>query len=1069
MKKKRGNIIRGIILLLLGGISILLFGYGYGYFQKRIAINQIEEEMKSDSVQVLQYYKKADVEHQTVQTVSKQIQDDMFTILSYLMHNDQNFSFSRSYFRQVNDILETVNVMVIDRYGKVKVSALSGISEVEPSCMEELSATFDTGKMSMSMRRIESDDDYAVSQVESVPNLYSEEFFQMGIVPEDVMTDSTEAYYEGLEDENNYSKDSGNVSTQESYPDLYMFAEKINDDYAFVIESTIVSEVYFDTSTEPWRLALEHESIGSDGFAFAWSAKDHRILYYPESDLIGEDISTLGMNLERIVDRQFIWQNLNGARVYMYPVFSEEEEAWIAYVAPENSLIRAYRPLIINVWVIFAVFALDMVYYMILLMSGEEQVHIDEALFIGQPPHYRGKKTKLFIFTLFVTTVIFLCAFYLSTLFRMSDWTKRSETTIRAAQTSMEGRDAFLSAYPSYYAHRQKNIAQAIAWFLQNNGDKVTVDTLNEICGSLQLDKLKVTDFNGDVEAESSYMSLNVAYEEFVNEMLTDSSAVSQTGSSGTEQAGSAESGKQGQTTEDQASDSGSDQKESSAAGLTGTSTIHATMFDKNGKVNGNLELTYLTAKENAVLRTQTVESVFSRIHPGEGSFLFSVNKESHLVTYHPDSSMIGKSSDEFGLSKENLQDNLCDLVTVKRISYYVLSGSAGTEYVYVAIVEEDLLHNRMPMTALATIIAFCLLLLIGVVLYADRTHDTYTTVDEPDMLDRHGKKTPEYKAFRILIYAAIIAAAVITLGSVQYRYGNTDSVLDYVRNGNWKRGLNAFALMSSLLLISKGGILIYIFRKITYLLSGILPIRAGTILRMLSSLISYLAAFLILYLCCVDFGMPTTALMASAGIVSVVIGIGANSLVGDIIAGVFLLLEGSVQVGDLIEVDGFEGYVQEPGIRMTTLYSRITGQVKIIPNKEVMNVIHKSMHPAIMMLDYQIAYEEDLARAERLLKEELNRMEGTIPTLIGKPVYMGVSALEQNGVNLRIRILGHERNRRVLCYAVNRRIYTMFNRNHITIPFAQVTIHSSSERKEEEYLSVVSEEENQKKEPEQN
>jgi small conductance mechanosensitive channel len=185
---------------------------------------------------------------------------------------------------------------------------------------------------------------------------------------------------------------------------------------------------------------------------------------------------------------------------------------------------------------------------------------------------------------------------------------------------------------------------------------------------------------------------------------------------------------------------------------------------------------------------------------------------------------------------------------------------------------------------------------------------------------------------------------------------------------------------------------------------------------------------------------------MTSAGIVSVVIGIGANSLVGDILAGIFLLIEGNIQVGDMISIEGFRGIVEDLGIRMTKIYDVDSEDIKIIPNKEVQNVVHMSAHPANLFLEYQICYEEDLERVEKLLIEELKNPEGRIPEMIGDLKYLGVSRLDESGVVLLVRARCHEAYRPRVTMAVNRKIYLMFNRNGIEVPFPQLTIHSEKE-----------------------
>jgi small conductance mechanosensitive channel len=219
----------------------------------------------------------------------------------------------------------------------------------------------------------------------------------------------------------------------------------------------------------------------------------------------------------------------------------------------------------------------------------------------------------------------------------------------------------------------------------------------------------------------------------------------------------------------------------------------------------------------------------------------------------------------------------------------------------------------------------------------------------------------------------------------------------------------------------------------------------------MLGSLVTYIGFAFLGYRCMVCFGLNPTALMASAGIVSVVIGIGANSLVGDILAGIFLLMEGNIQVGDVVKIGDFRGYIQEMGIRMTKLFDMETYDVKIIPNKEVQNVVHMTMHTAIVYSTFMISYEEDLERVEKLLKEELSTMAGNVPYIRENPRYLGVSLLDSNGVVLKVATRCHEAFRMPVERLVNRRIYVMFKRNGITIPYPQLTTHAAPPEEKKE------------------
>ena len=89
-------------------------------------------------------------------------------------------------------------------------------------------------------------------------------------------------------------------------------------------------------------------------------------------------------------------------------------------------------------------------------------------------------------------------------------------------------------------------------------------------------------------------------------------------------------------------------------------------------------------------------------------------------------------------------------------------------------------------------------------------------------------------------------------------------------------------------------------------------------------------------------FGVDTAALIASAGMVSIAVGMGARELVTDILAGIFMLLEGSLHVGDTVQVGGWEGVVTDMGIR-TTRITNADGEVKILNNSHISDVVNKN------------------------------------------------------------------------------------------------------------------------------
>ncbi len=1018
MKKRNNGRGRIAVTVLLCIVSIFLFGFIFNHYQSRITMEDIGAEMRSDSVKVRKYYSEAKTVSDAIDRTALGQMEYALELMRYLASHDSAFKPSRLYMQGLTKNLNVANVMLIDCDGNIIASANpagKSVSDMlDSSGCESLLNTFGKDVMTTAATSHEiydTDIEEVIGLEEDIETLPQEEEDQSGAKGVNASTEASS------EEDAQISDETIRITRTSSIADYYMYALAINEEYAFVIEDQNTADQLFHNMMEPWTYVLRNEVIGPGGFVFVWSAVNNKILYYPDSKLRGMDISVLGMNLEKIVDGRFVWQKVNGDRMYLYPVFDQENKMWVVCACSENTIFRTRIVVALAIWIVFGIFAIVLTYYDIMLLRSREIVTETNAFISERNSHFQSRKVRMLIFTLFSAIIIFLSAFYLQTLYRMSDWAKRSEKTIQSAKDVMDERDVFVQYYPEVFVSRKERLARTIAQFLEANPDQITISTLNELAEKLDLVQLQVTDSENKVIAVSSYSS--------VRSDVQEDAADSTEAASGSNVLSSADY----------------------------SANVKTVMSDSNDQMMGTLTLSYVTLVMDEIVKSQSVDSVLRRIQPGEGSFLFCIDKDSTKVIAHPNKEYIGRTAEEYGLDKKDIRENLCGVVKLNRNLYYVLSAGKGTELLYVAIRERDILKQRLPLSGVAAIMAFVLLNLIGIAVYMQKETVSHVTL-EHDRSMRFGINTPEYKALKALVLFAICAAAFVALYSLVAHEGDNSSVLDYVLNGNWEPGLNAFALTSAIVTLSRGCILIFLIRRIAYLMAGILPIRVATIIRMLTSLFSYVGTFLVLYSCCIDFGMPATALMASAGVVSVVLGIGANSLVGDIIAGMFLLTEGYVQVGDTIEVNGFTGIVQELGIRVTTLYCAPESTVKIIPNRDVQDVVHRSMFPAMITIEFQIEYSEDLERVEVLLQEELKKMPGEIEGLIGTPVYLGVHKLDSDGVVLKVRIQGREMDRYALNREVNRRIYLMFVRNHISVPYPQIMLHQAIDMTDQEQTS---------------
>ncbi len=215
---------------------------------------------------------------------------------------------------------------------------------------------------------------------------------------------------------------------------------------------------------------------------------------------------------------------------------------------------------------------------------------------------------------------------------------------------------------------------------------------------------------------------------------------------------------------------------------------------------------------------------------------------------------------------------------------------------------------------------------------------------------------------------------------------------------------------------------------------------RGITVVKLLNSFIKWIVGIVALLLILGAWGVDTATLIASAGILSLVVGLGAQSLVADIIAGLFIVIEGEYQVGDIVVIDNWRGTVKEIGIR-TTKIEDAGGNIKIINNSGITSIVNQTQALSVAKATMSIEYGESIPRVELVIQENLDKIRERIPAIIDGPFYKGVTALSASSVDLLFLANCHESDIYSVQRALNRELKLMFDENNINIPFPQVVV----------------------------
>ena len=217
---------------------------------------------------------------------------------------------------------------------------------------------------------------------------------------------------------------------------------------------------------------------------------------------------------------------------------------------------------------------------------------------------------------------------------------------------------------------------------------------------------------------------------------------------------------------------------------------------------------------------------------------------------------------------------------------------------------------------------------------------------------------------------------------------------------------------------------------------------RARSILSIVSSLCKYAAAIVIFCWGLSILGVNISTIVASVGIIALIVGFSAESLIADIVTGTFMLFENQYNVGDIVEVGGFRGTVTNIGIR-TTCITDPGGNVKIVNNSAMQNILNRSDKMSRSVSDIAIPYATDLLTLEKGIPGLMTEIYNAHPDVMKEPpVYLGVQELADSAVVLRFVVNVDEKDIYSGARLLNHDLLLGFRKLGVECPFPQMDVH---------------------------
>lgn len=216
---------------------------------------------------------------------------------------------------------------------------------------------------------------------------------------------------------------------------------------------------------------------------------------------------------------------------------------------------------------------------------------------------------------------------------------------------------------------------------------------------------------------------------------------------------------------------------------------------------------------------------------------------------------------------------------------------------------------------------------------------------------------------------------------------------------------------------------------------------KAETLNSITHSVLKYVVYFIGICAVLLQLGVSNSSLLVVASAGSVAVGLGAQSIVTDMIEGFFILFEDCYAVGDIVTINSITGTVEGVTLRSTKIRDPF-GSVHIIPNGSVGTVTNLCMEYRNAVVDIGVSYGENINRVLEILEDEMINALEDIPEILELPKVQGVISLDDSAVTIRIVAKCKIKTHFPVGNKLRLRIKNRFDKEGVEIPFPQRVVH---------------------------
>ena len=190
-------------------------------------------------------------------------------------------------------------------------------------------------------------------------------------------------------------------------------------------------------------------------------------------------------------------------------------------------------------------------------------------------------------------------------------------------------------------------------------------------------------------------------------------------------------------------------------------------------------------------------------------------------------------------------------------------------------------------------------------------------------------------------------------------------------------------------------------------------------------------------------YGVNTATLVTSLGIVGLAAGLAVQDILKDFISGISIIFEDQYCVGDTVTINGFKGEVIALGMK-TTKVKAYTGEVLIVPNHLIEQVINHSVDKSLAIVDIDVSYDADLNKVEKVLETLCKKLSSELENLKGEVQLLGIDELGSSSIKYRLVVETLPMENYKIERQIKKQLKLCLDKNNIEIPYTQVVIHNA-------------------------